>query len=171
MSHPVPVPASLPRRLAAGFYDGLLLVAIWLIGTLPWVLIRGGEVPAGHPLFLAWLLGLTALFFAWFWRRNAQTLGMQAWRIRLEGVDGGPAPLPALLFRVAVILLFILLMVYATAFLARPEWNDRLGWLMLSPMLASLLWMLVDRDGLALHDRLTGTRLVHVPKATEKEKR
>lgn len=74
----------LPRRLAAMVYDGLVLVAIWMLGGALVVLPSGGAVESGSLLFQLYLLSLAFAYFGLSWTRSGQTLGMRAWRIRLD---------------------------------------------------------------------------------------
>lgn len=83
-------PAPLPRRLAAALYDGMLLLALWMVAALIAVAIAGGEAaPVGSRLFQASLLLIGGLFNGWFWTHGGQTLGMRAWRLQLRRRDGG----------------------------------------------------------------------------------
>jgi len=91
----------LARRLAAMFYDGLLVFAICFCVTLAVVGLRnvaGGEaihpgeraIAGGFQLVLQVALCISvALFFGWFWTRTGQTLGMQTWRLRIDNLQGG----------------------------------------------------------------------------------
>lgn len=65
-------------------YDALVLVAIWMIGGAIVVLPSGGAVPSGSLPFQFYLLTLTFAYFGLSWTRSGQTLGMRAWRIRLD---------------------------------------------------------------------------------------
>ena len=85
-------PAGLWRRLAAMLYDGLLVLAIWLLTLLLMVVVNGGEAVFGAPVQSLLFLELVA-FFAYFWRTGGQTAGMRAWRLRLVSDDGGPISL------------------------------------------------------------------------------
>lgn len=67
-------------------YDTILLVAIWLTTLMVLVPIANGPV-TGAWVQLLFLLEAFA-FFAYFWMRNRQTLGMQVWRIRVQNADG-----------------------------------------------------------------------------------
>jgi len=126
------------RRLAAGCYDLLLLVAVWMLVTLIIVATRHGEpVPAGEPAYQLLLLATAALFFVTSWVRGGQTLGMRAWRLRVETRSGEALDLQTAILR------FIAGMC-----------TGGLG----------LLWVWIDRDSLAWHDRISGTRVVVVPK-------
>ena len=92
--------APLWRRLAAMMYDSFLVIAIWIIvGFL--VMSAFGidqartengvlrELSALHQntLFAAMIVS-AFLFFGWFWTNSGQTLGMQAWRIKVQNADG-----------------------------------------------------------------------------------
>jgi len=138
-----PFPTSgLLRRLAAGLYDGLLVIALLVIPTLLAMALRGGEpIPPGNLLFQALLLLTAGAFFTWFWSHGGQTLGMRAWRLRVEQQSGAPLSLGIALLR------FVISLVSVAAF--------GLG----------LLWILFDADKLAWHDRATGTRVVVLPKS------
>lgn len=81
--------ASLARRFAAMAYDALLLTALLIFATAPVTLFTGGEATrSGNPFVSTWLFMVSFLFFAWFWTHGGQTLGMRAWKIRLQQVDG-----------------------------------------------------------------------------------
>ena len=67
-------------------YDGLLVLAIWMITVLILVVARGSVVQGfalQSLLVLEWFA-----FFAFFWQRTGQTLGMMAWRLRVEDARG-----------------------------------------------------------------------------------
>ena len=81
-------PAGLLRRLAAMVYDGLLVLALWLITLLIMVIANGGEAVFGA-LVQSVLFLEAFLFFAWFWLRAGQTAGMRAWRLCLVSDGGG----------------------------------------------------------------------------------
>lgn len=143
---PDPVRAGLPRRLGALLYDGLLLLAVLMVATALFLPVTGGEAidPAGHPwlefVYRTVLLVLIVGFFGLFWTRRGQTLGMQSWRLRVEREDG-----------------------------RLLGWGDvlrRLGWALLSllPLGLGFAWILVDPQRRAWHDRLSGTRVVVLPK-------
>jgi len=65
-SDPHGAPAGLLRRLAAMVYDGLLVLAIWMVTLLAMVLANGGEAVFGA-LVQSVLFLETFVFFAWFW--------------------------------------------------------------------------------------------------------
>ena len=83
-------PASLWIRLAALVYDSLVVAGIWILGTFAVLPLTGGVgVTAGMPWYRIYLFALAALFFVGFWCRAGQTLGMQAWRLRVRSRSGG----------------------------------------------------------------------------------
>lgn len=98
MSAAVSSPARLPRRLAAIVYDSLLLIGV-LVGATALALglavaLLGGEAVKLHnpllanPFFQTYLLLVCFFFYGGFWTHGGQTLGMRAWRLRLQGRDG-----------------------------------------------------------------------------------
>lgn len=80
---------SLGRRAGAMAYDALILVALWMIAAAVVVIAIDDPVDSGNPLFQLYLLLLALAYFHVSWSRIGQTLGMRAWRIRL---DPGPEP-------------------------------------------------------------------------------
>lgn len=80
-------PAGLGRRLGAMLYDFLLVVALWMLLGFVAVALNQGEANQS-PLFHSLLLVSTFVFFAFFWMRGGMTLGMQAWRLRVQTLDG-----------------------------------------------------------------------------------
>jgi len=83
--------AALARRLAAIAYDAMLLGSVLFLMTLPVLAATGGKAIApGNPLYTAYLLVLSFLYFAWQWTHGGQTLGMKTWRIRICTAQGHP---------------------------------------------------------------------------------
>ena len=103
-----PMSAGVWRRFAAGFYDLLLLAAVWMLITLIFIVLRGGEAisPGSLPYQLL-LFVVAAAFYISSWLRGGQTLGMRAWRIRLEKSSGAAIDLRTGLLRFASGLLTI----------------------------------------------------------------
>jgi len=140
-NQPDPAPG-LRRRLAALFYDGLLVLAIWfVVAAMATALSNGRLAQPDPPLWMRALLQLalvtvTWLFFAWFWTHGGQTLGMRAWRLKLVSVQGGTV-----------------------------TWSQtvrRFGGAILSAAALGLgyLWVLIDPQHRSWHDRISGTRLI-----------
>lgn len=121
-------------------YDGLLLIAILFVTTFLYTYLIGGIATPGARYILQGLLWLViGVYFVWYWTHGGQTLAMQTWRIRLADYEGGEVRLNQAVLRY----------IAATA-----------GILFFG---AGLIWALLDREGLFLHDRLVGTRLTLQP--------
>lgn len=151
--------AGLIRRLAAIFYDFLLCVALVMVVTLIYQqgllrLIYGSEQlmamsQAGaldrDPLLASLALLSLFGFFAKFWTHNGQTLGMQAWGLRIQNADGTAIDLWQALLRFVV---------------AIGSW-----------LFAGLgfLWMLWDKQGRTWHDAYSNSRVVQLPKNVHKK--
>ena len=103
--------APLWRRLAAIVYDSVLLIAIWIVvsflvtaafGIEESRQLQGSQIvfdPLYQYTLFAAMLGSALLFFGWFWTHSGQTLGMQAWKIRVQNADGSPVDWRQVLLR------------------------------------------------------------------------
>jgi uncharacterized RDD family membrane protein YckC len=162
---PAPVPARLPRRLAAIAYDSLLLAAVlFLAAALALglaVLLLGDERVAlhsplrGNPLFSAYLLLVCFGFFGGFWVHGGQTLGMRAWRLRVRRLDGRNIGWWQALARFSVAGLWplpVAICLYRALGLGA------------GPSLLAGVACLVLGLALRLPDRVSGTELVMLPK-------
>lgn len=134
-----PSPAHLLRRLGAICYDAMLLIAVLFVAGLPLPLIPEPlrlEPWVRYATF-TYLLLVSFVFFGWFWTHGGQTLGMRAWRIRVIDDQQGE-----LTWKLA--------------------WR-RFAWSIISWALLGIgfLWSLFDAERRALHDRFSGTRLIH----------
>lgn len=134
---PGPRAPALGRRLASALYDLLMLAALVLVATFPFLAIFGDSTTGWRRHALqAWVLVVAGAYFAWFWTHGGQTLPMKTWRLRVVRADGAPVSLPRALHR------------YLLALLG------------LAALGLGFLWALVDRERQFLHDRLAGTALV-----------
>jgi uncharacterized RDD family membrane protein YckC len=135
--------SGLPRRLGAILYDSLLVLALWILVTIAFIAARQGAAVETDDNIVYQLCFpiLVYAFFVGFWSWSGRTLGMQTWGLRVELPDGRlPGPGVASMRFFAAIL----------------------SWL---PLGLGFLWQLWDKDKLTWHDRLSGTRLMHYPKA------
>ena len=134
--------AGLPRRLGAMFYDGLLILALWMVVTALLLPLTGGEaittgrVGAFEYIYRAVLIGIFVAFFGLFWTRRGQTLGMAAWKIYVEREDGLPLTWADVLKRLAG------------------------ACVSLGALGVGYFWMYIDRDRRTWHDRWTKTAVV-----------
>ena len=131
--------ASLPRRLGAMLYDGILIFAVVFAASIPIVAIRGDVFEPYDLGYRAIVLGIAYLFYVTFWHRYGRTLGMQSWGIRIETPEQGQPTIGQCSIRYLVALV---------------------SW---APLGLGYLWQLFDKDGLSWHDRASGTRLRHYP--------
>ncbi|MBK80257.1 MAG: RDD family protein [Gammaproteobacteria bacterium] len=82
-------PAGLLRRLGAMVYDALVVIALVMV-TL-FLLTGLNRFEAVHGPWVNAILFLEIFaFFAFFWIRRGQTLGMLAWRLRVQNPGGVP---------------------------------------------------------------------------------
>lgn len=129
------------RRMGAILYDGLLLISVLLFATIPAVFFTGGEaVESGNMVLQIYLFLISLSYFIIPWKIKGQTLGMQSWKIKLVQDSGDPATWSQVIKR----------SLYAI-----------LSWIAVG---AGFLWSLFDRERLAWHDRLSGTKLIHYRK-------
>lgn len=133
----------LARRAACAVYEALVLAALVLIATFPFLALAGDSTSGlRRHVLQAWVIFVVGAYLAGSWSRGGQTIAMKTWRIRVESADGGPVPLARAVRR------YLLALVGAAL----------LG--------IGFLWALVDRDGQFMHDRLAGTRLADTRPAT-----
>ncbi|MEM7206662.1 MAG: RDD family protein [Pseudomonadota bacterium] len=132
--------AGLFRRIAAGFYDSLLLIAVYfLLGAIA-VALNSGEALsdlAAVSLGLAVFPFVAFVFYSWFWLRDGQTLGMQAWRLKIT-TQNGDLTLKQCLIRFVLSIIGILCC--------------GLG----------VIWILFDGQNRAWHDIASKTRIVRL---------
>jgi len=76
------------RRAIAFLYDSLLLISVYFLVTAISLPLNDGHA-IEHFSFKIILFAIGYLFFDWFWRHGGQTLGMRAWRLQLETINGG----------------------------------------------------------------------------------
>ncbi|HVR81447.1 MAG TPA: RDD family protein [Luteimonas sp.] len=130
-------------RLLALVYDFFPALGLWFA-------VAAMFVAAHHDAVLGGALGLLEFSALWLvtgayavlsWRYGGRTLGMRPWHLRVVAVDGMPAKVPMLLRRYAI------------------------GTVSLLLAGAGFWWAWFDRDRLAWHDRLSGTRMVREAKS------
>ncbi|ARN75379.1 RDD family protein [Oceanicoccus sagamiensis] len=146
--------AGVIKRLAAMVYDSLLIFGLLFTATIPTLFFQSDqaldknneqvvhELPTlvdGWP-FQLYLLLVYISFFCWFWRKNGQTLGMQAWRLHVVDKQGQRISLKQCLQRIAGAFI-------SAACLGAGYW-----------------WIWFDKDNLAWHDHWSQSRIVVRPK-------
>jgi uncharacterized RDD family membrane protein YckC len=162
LSPPGPAQAGLGRRLAALVYDALLLFGILALATLLIMPLTRGAVRPGdafYPYYAGYLLLIGFGFFGWFWTHGGQTLGMRAWRIRLQRYDGAAVTWIQAGIRFLVAGLWVLPMGYS-AKLGRPVAIS------LATGFATLAVILLTRS----HDLLARTVVIRVPRCDQRSR-
>ena len=145
-------PAGLGRRLGAMLYDAFLVAAIWLlVAGLHLLVVRhliglpAEQVGQGAAQVASLRFGMLAsafAFFAFFWCRGGMTLGMQAWRLRVQTLDGCTITLRQAMVRYLV------------------------AWLSVATLGLGYLWVLFDAERRSWPDIASGTRVVVLPKTS-----
>ena len=125
------------RRFGAILYDSfLLLTALFVASFL--IVIPTGIKPEDSYFFLfqAYIFLIAYLFFAWFWTRDGQTLGMRTWKMKLVNEDGSIVTWRSALLRFAIAII---------------------SWLVFG---LGFLWSLWDKQHRTWHDIVSKTKLV-----------
>ena len=138
--------AGFGRRFAALIYDGFLLAALLMTYTgVVLIFTRRAVLPETYGAWVypyrAGLLAVIAAYYVLNWIRSGQTLGMRAWRLRALSDQGSRLNTTSALLR------------FLCGFLAWP------------PAALGVLWLYVDPDHLAIHDRLSRTRVVRLERS------
>jgi len=130
---------SLVRRMAAMFYETLIVTALLMFGFLLPHIILGAFAGLRAPQWMtkAHVFLLLLVYFTWFWIHGGQTLAMKTWKLRVvDAASGGRLrPMQAVLRYMA-------------------------AWFSVALLGIGFLWALIDRDRQFLHDRIAGTRIV-----------
>ena len=121
--------ASLIKQLAAMLYDSLLIFSVLFLAAGIAVLLSGGEAIEANPLFNLYLLFTLFTFYAWFWKKSGQTLGMRVWKIKIVSELGGNPSWGVGYLRLLFALLSILCfgMGYWWRLFKPYTWHDRLS--------------------------------------------
>ncbi|MCY4128939.1 MAG: RDD family protein [Gammaproteobacteria bacterium] len=135
-------PAGFLVRIMAMIYDALVVLGIWVFTIVILVTVSGDAVVG------AWVQSLLFVelfaFFAYFWIRRGQTIGMLAWRLRI--VSAEPMTLRKVLMRfVGALLGSVCLFV-------------------------GYLWILIDTERRSWSDLLSDSQVVRDPKPPKKPK-
>jgi uncharacterized RDD family membrane protein YckC len=122
--------------LAAIIYDLFLLLAVLFVATALILPFNGGAAFSTQQIvYPIYLLIISFLFYGWFWTHGGQTLGLRAWRIKVQTFNQKNLTWKLALLR----------------FIAAIP-----SWLFLG---LGFLWVLIDKDHHSWHDYLSGTAL------------
>jgi uncharacterized RDD family membrane protein YckC len=135
-------PPGLGRVIGAIIYDGLALIALFMVAGFIFIPLLG-RPPATrgeHIVFQVYLFMIAYVFFCWFWTHGGQTLGMRAWKIKLVAENG--------------------LVV---------TWSMATRRFLFALFGLGNLWMLFNTRSRSWHDQLSKTRLIYLPKPKDQE--
>ena len=147
--------AGLTRRIAAMVYDLFLLAAIVMAYALTVItplrfafygMPNSDSQWAGFPLIvnIALMIGLAFILCGYFficWRKQGQSMGMKAWRLKLQQSSG------------------------ELATVGQCWQRSLLAPVSLACFGLGYLWCLIPPNKECLHDRLTATQVVTLPKS------
>lgn len=142
--------APLSRRFAAMLYDGLILIALYILSGFAVVallkLVNNGDFPGTLPaaVNLSLLFCIAFFYYSDSWlRRGGQTIGMKAWKIKLINENDRSLQLSQCMLRVGI------------------------GFFSLIIVGLGFFWMLIDKKQRTWHDHASLTRVVYLPKNME----
>jgi uncharacterized RDD family membrane protein YckC len=123
--------------MAIVVYDAVIVISLLMLAAALAMLTGfGGRTAMKDPVYTGYLLVVWFLYLAWCWHKGGMTVGMRAWRVKIEDKDG-----------------------------RRPGWGVTALRFLVSLVSAAFagmgfLWSLVDADKRTWHDILSRTRLV-----------
>jgi uncharacterized RDD family membrane protein YckC len=139
--------ANLGRRLAAMIYDGLILIALYIIlgGLLVTAISSGGDemLRLSPATAMSLFFSISFLYYSHSWRKGGQTVGMKSWRLTLINDDGRPIQLSQCMLRSGI------------------------GFFSILAAGLGFWWMLFDKQQRTWHDIASVTRVVYAPKNME----
>ena len=122
--------ASLIKQLAAMIYDSLLIFAVLFFASCDRAVVQSRRSHCiEHLVQPLSAVSCCTAYYAWFWQKSGQTLGMRVWKIRLV-IESGETPAGAVCYlRLACALLSLLCLGLGYWWrLFKPyTWHDRLS--------------------------------------------
>ncbi len=126
--------------MAIVLYDALLLLAVLFLATALVLPLNSGKAfTESQFLYPLYLIFISFAFYGWFWTHGGQTLGLKTWRYQTLTFDRQAITWKQAFFR------------FCFGFLS---------WITLG---LGFFWVFIDKNNLALHDRLSKTRLFPRP--------
>ena len=130
-------PCGLLRRVAIIVYDFAIVTALLMLATMLAMLAGfGGRTAMKDPGYTVYLFLIWFFYLTWCWHRGGMTVGMRAWRVRIQDESGN-----------------------------KPGWGKSAIRFLLSLVSVAaagigFLWALGNAGKRTWHDILSGTRLV-----------
>lgn len=136
------------RRLLQLVYEAVLLLAVLIIAALPVTVVFDIRYDpaktlfdqAKYLLFLVYIAAVVYGYFMYFWTQGRQTLAMKTWKTSLIDVQGKPLN-------------------WQSA--SKHFFASALNWFVL--LGAGYLTILARDDRRAIHELISGTRLIRIP--------
>ena len=131
-------PCGLVRHFMIMIYDAVVVIALLMLATAMAMLFGMDNYTATEDLvYTASLVVIWFAYLGWCWNKGGMTLGMRAWRVRIESECGN-----------------------------NPAWGQCLLRFLVAIVSAScaglgFAWSLFDCAGKTWHDLASRTRLVH----------
>jgi len=170
--------ASLGVYLSALFYDILLIIAILFLASILYMLpyVLNSDIDSSQknnlstssfqtPVFKTYIFIIWFTFFAWFWTRAGQTLGLRVWKLRIESNNGELISLWQALLRFfsALAPWFLALFLYHLAGKTQLISEPYTYWIILIGF-SNIIWSIFDKEGLTLQDHFSESRIVSTKK-------
>lgn len=160
---------TIKRRLISMVYETLLGFAVLFLPFLIFeVATRASHAPAVEHARQALAFLVLGAYFIHQWSRQGQTLAMKTWRIKIERPGHTHLSLQTAVVRYLLSWMWVVPAALACMIFGLQHWQA-LG----AIGAGVLVWSataLFDKDRQFLHDKLTGTRLVQLPKPEKKTK-
>ena len=118
-------------------YDFVIVISLLMLATLLAMLAGfGGRTAMKDPAYTIYLLSIWFFYLAWCWHKGGMTVGMRAWRVKIEAESGN-----------------------------RPGWGKSTIRFLASLLSAAAVgigfaWALFDSRKRTWHDILSGSRLI-----------
>jgi len=153
-------PPGLARRLAAFFYEGVLLFGVvFFAGFLYSVLTRQQHAMQGRIGLGIFLFIVLGLYFVGFWTRSGQTLAMKTWHLRVVDATGRPLTAGRALLRYVLGWLWFLPALVSVWALGLHGGGAIFGSL-IAGVLAYVLIARLHPQRQFLHDTICGSRVI-----------
>lgn len=151
-------------------YDSLLVFAVLMLAITVLMPFTGGKAIEHNALLTTYLFLIIFFFFAGFWIHGGQTLGMRAWRLRIQRNNGQPIGWwhALLRFMTGLPAWFVFGLGIIGLLPITPELPPPISWLSTLPVWLLLglggLWILNDNWNNSWRDRFTETKIVILSK-------
>ncbi|MGE4335267.1 MAG: RDD family protein [Pigmentiphaga sp.] len=157
---PSPTRPSRWRLFACMLYEGVLLFGVvFLADYLFDTITQSTHALMWRHLRQLWLFVAIGAYFVISWRYG-QTLPMKTWHLRLHDAQGRIPGVGRRMARYTLAWIPVLAAAGLVWLLHRSTGLPAINLLIVFTPFAGFVWSWFDRDGLFLHDRLLGTRLV-----------